>query len=57
MVAELHDAVPAGLLAREVKPGTGPSTITGSALWLRAEPGEDATMADAIAGDIAQLMA
>ncbi|WP_022672503.1 hypothetical protein [Novosphingopyxis baekryungensis] len=57
MVAELHDALPAALPAREVKPGTGPSTITGSALWLRAEPGEDAAMAHAIVSDIAQLMA
>lgn len=31
----------------------GPDKITGSPLWLRAEPGEDAAMARAIAADIA----
>ena len=33
--------------------GLGADGIAGTPLWLRAEPGEDATMADAIAADIA----
>jgi len=40
-----------------VKPGQGEGAITGSALWLRAEPGEDAAMAQAIADDLAELLA
>ena len=31
----------------------GPDGIVGTPLWLRAEPGEDAAMAEAIADDIA----
>ena len=57
MVAQLGAALPAPLLAREVKPGAGENAVAGSALWLRAEPGEDAAMADAIAADIAALIA
>lgn len=57
MVAQLDGALPADLPAREAKPGTGEGCIAGSALWLRAEPGEDAAMADAIAADIAALLA
>jgi len=33
--------------------GLGEDGIAGTPLWLRAEPGEDATMAEAIAADIA----
>lgn len=33
--------------------GLGADGIAGTPLWLRAEPGEDAAMADAIAADIA----
>jgi len=33
--------------------GLGVDGIAGTPLWLRAEPGEDATMAEAIAADIA----
>lgn len=33
--------------------GLGADGIAGTPLWLRAEPGENATMADAIAADIA----
>ena len=32
--------------------GLGADGIAGTPLWLRAEPGEDAAMADAIAADI-----
>jgi pimeloyl-ACP methyl ester carboxylesterase len=38
---------------RQVQPGEGSDRITGSALWLRAEPGEDPAMARAMAADIA----
>ena len=38
---------------RQVQPGVGDGKVTGSALWLRAEPGEDAAMAQAMAADIA----
>lgn len=42
--------------ARAVEPlrsvGLGADGIAGTPLWLRAEPGEDAAMADAIAADI-----
>lgn len=46
--AEVHDVAP----LRSVSPGEGADRIEGSALWLRAEPGEDAAMAAAIAADI-----
>lgn len=52
MVAQLGsaEAQPVAPL-RSVALGTG--GIAGTPLWLRAEPGEDAAMADAIAEDIA----
>lgn len=52
MVAQLGSAE-----ARPVAPlrsiGLGADGIAGTPLWLRAEPGEDAAMASAIAADIA----
>ena len=39
---------------RERSVGSGEQALPGSALWLRAEPGEDRTMAQAMADDIAQ---
>lgn len=57
MTEQLEGALPADLPGREVKPGTGEGCISGSALWLRAEPGEDVAMAEAIAADIAALIA
>lgn len=54
MIAALDGAAPAEVAPlRQVQPGTGADKIAGSALWLRAEPGEDAAMADAMADDIA----
>ena len=38
---------------RTVTLGSGADAIAGTPLWLRAEPGEDAAMAAAIAADIA----
>ncbi|MCW5647052.1 MAG: hypothetical protein KIT23_07505 [Sphingopyxis sp.] len=38
---------------RTVTLGSGADAIAGTPLWLRAEPGEDSTMAAAIAADIA----
>ncbi len=38
---------------RTVTLGSGADPIAGTPLWLRAEPGEDAAMAEAIAADIA----
>lgn len=38
---------------RSVTLGNGRDAIAGTPLWLRAEPGEDAAMAEAIAADIA----
>lgn len=38
---------------RTVNLGSGTDAIAGTPLWLRAEPGEDAAMAQAIAADIA----
>lgn len=56
----LSPAMVAGLGAAEAQPveplrsvGLDADGIAGSPLWLRAEPGEDAAMADAIAADIA----
>ncbi len=58
----LSPAMIAGLGAAEVQPvaplhnaalGNGDDMIAGTPLWLRAEPGEDAAMAEAIADDIA----
>lgn len=55
----LSPAMVAQLGASEAKPveplrtaGLGADGIAGTPLWLRAEPGEDAVMADAIAADI-----
>jgi pimeloyl-ACP methyl ester carboxylesterase len=47
--AETHPVAP----LRTVTLGSGADAIAGTPLWLRAEPGEDAAMADAIAADIA----
>ena len=56
----LSPAMIAGLGAAEAQPvaplrsiGIGADGIAGTPLWLRAEPGEDAAMARAIAADIA----
>ena len=56
----LSPAMIAGLGAAEAQPvaplrsiGIGADGIAGKPLWLRAEPGEDAAMARAIAADIA----
>lgn len=58
----LSPAMIAQLGAAEVQPvaplrtvtlGSGADAITGTPLWLRAEPGEDTAMAAAIAADIA----
>lgn len=56
----LSPAMTAQLGTSEVRPveplrsiGLGADGIAGTPLWLRAEPGEDAAMADAIAADIA----
>jgi hypothetical protein len=58
----LSPAMIAGLGAAEVQPvaplrtvtlGSADDMIAGTPLWLRAEPGEDAAMAEAIADDIA----
>ena len=52
MLAQLGSAEP-----QRVEPlrsvGLGGDGIAGTPLWLRAEPGEDAAMAAAIAADIA----
>lgn len=47
--AEIQPVVP----VRTVTLGNGADAIAGTPLWLRAEPGEDAAMATAIAADIA----
>lgn len=47
--AEIQPVAP----LRSVALGSGADAITGTPLWLRAEPGEDAAMAEAIAADIA----
>jgi hypothetical protein len=53
MIAQLESATPAGVQPlRTVTVGTGEGKLPGSALWLRAEPGEDAAMAQAMAADI-----
>ncbi len=46
--AEIHPVAP----FRTVTLGSGADAVAGTPLWLRAEPGEDATMAAAIAADI-----
>jgi hypothetical protein len=55
MIAQLACAEPAalsGLTTRLL--GEGPDTITGSALWLRAEPQDDPEMATALAEELAR---
>lgn len=53
MLAELEAATPADVARlRQVTPGAGDGQVPGSALWLRAEPGEDGAMAAAMAADI-----
>jgi hypothetical protein len=47
--AEIQDVEP----VRTVAVGNGEGALPGSPLWLRAEPGEDAAMAHAMATDIA----
>ncbi len=58
MVAALDAAKPGDVAPlRVVTPGAGSDEvvgIAGSALWLRAEPGEDAAMAQAMANDISR---
>ncbi|WP_077148087.1 hypothetical protein [Sphingopyxis sp. KK2] len=60
----LSPAMIAGLGSAEVQPieplrsvALGADGIAGTPLWLRAEPGEDAAMAEAIADDIASWSA
>jgi len=53
MIAQLQVAQPAPCAPlRTVTLGGGTDQIDGSPLWLRAEPGEDAVLASAIAADI-----
>lgn len=53
MIRELQEAKPVERPnMRTVELGTDTRKIQGSALWLRAEPGEDAAMAQAMAQDI-----
>jgi hypothetical protein len=59
MVADLEMATPAetGAPLRTVTAGgDGEDRIAGAALWLRAEPGEDPVLAQAIADDIVNWM-
>jgi hypothetical protein len=58
MIGQLQDAVPTPTdPLRTVALGEGPDEVVGSPLWLRAEPGEDAAMARAMAADICEWMA
>ena len=53
MIDQLETATPATPAPlRTVALGNGENKVTGSALWLRAEPGEDRVMAEAMAADI-----
>ena len=53
MLAELEAAVPAEVApVRQLAVGYGEGKLPGSALWLRAEPGDDPEMALAIAADL-----
>ncbi len=55
MIAELEAAQPAAVSPlRLATLGDAEGQVAGSPLWLRAEPGEDAAMATAMAGDIAR---
>jgi hypothetical protein len=53
MVAELNDAVPPAVQQLQIMSvGAEEGAISGSALWLRAEPQDDPEMALAIASDL-----
>ncbi len=53
MLSQLEAGTPAPVTPlRQIALGAGPGTLNGTALWLRAEPGEDAAMARAMATDI-----
>ncbi len=53
MLLQLEAATPAEVAPlRSVAVGSGEGKLPGNALWLRAEPGEDAAMAEAMAADI-----
>lgn len=53
MLMQLDAATPADVTPlRSVTFGSGEGKLPGSALWLRAEPGEDAAMAAAMAADL-----
>lgn len=53
MLMQLEAATPAEVTPlRTLTVGSGEGKLPGSALWLRAEPGEDAAMAAAMAADI-----
>jgi hypothetical protein len=53
MVEHLNASEPADLAGvRTVTLGDGPDMITGSALWMRAEPQDDRAMSAAIAADL-----
>ena len=53
MIDALTAATPATVTRlRQRDLGSGAEQLPGSALWLRAEPGEDAAMAEAMAADI-----
>jgi exosortase A-associated hydrolase 1 len=54
MLDELDTAAPAAIAPLRI---VSPAEVRGSALWLRAEPGEDATMAGGMAHDIADWLA
>lgn len=56
MLAELDKAEP-GAASEITERGIGAHGLAGSALWLRAEPGEDAVLAQAIADAIRGWMA
>lgn len=54
MIAQLQAAEPAAVTPLRTRTlGGGADAIPGTPLWLRAEPGEDAALAAAIAADIA----
>ncbi|NJS14656.1 MAG: hypothetical protein HC788_08705 [Sphingopyxis sp.] len=58
MISQLHAAEPTPLTPlRSVTLGNGADQIAGSPLWLRAEPGEDFAMAEAMAKDISAWIA
>ena len=58
MLEQLEAAKAAAITPlRQVQPGVGEGKVEGSALWLRAEPGEDSAMAIAMAQDLAKWAA